>query len=385
MKNQARDIVRALNRSSIREVADVGMGQQGVDAFWFGESDEITHEAIRQAAIKSLQDGDTFYSQNLGIPDLRESIKMYSTNIHGVSHQRSIAITNSGMSALMIAIQAIVDPGDEVSIITPVWPNLVEIPKIIGGVSVREPLRYENQRWQLDLDHLLSSLTRKTKAVLINSPNNPTGWTISTEEQKVILDHCRKQGIWIIADDAYERLHYSSALTAPSFLPLVDEEDRFISVNTFSKTWQMTGWRLGWINMPKSLEIDVGTLIEYNTSCAPVFIQRAGVTALSLGEEPINAVKHKLRHSRDHLLSGLRDIESLELSNPEGAMYLFIKVSNLKDSLLFTKELVRKHGLGLAPGQAFGPEGEGYVRWCFATSTDRLELGLEKIKRIFKK
>jgi aspartate/methionine/tyrosine aminotransferase len=215
----------------------------------------------------------------------------------------------------------------------------------------------------------------------LNSPNNPTGWTITREEQKALLAHCRRHGIWIFADDAYERLYFGSGGVAPSFLDVMDEEDRLISANTFSKAWLMTGWRLGWLVVPPSLTADLGKLIEYNTSCAPVFVQRAGIAALNEGEPVIARTLERFRGARDFLLGELRKLPRVRVAQPEGTMYSFFAVEGVADSLAFCKRLVRDHGLGLAPGSAFGPEGEGYVRWCFAASQERLAEGIRRLSR----
>ena len=378
----ARDAVRQLNVSRIREVANAGMGRDDVVAFWFGEPDQVTPEFIRRTAIDSLNAGETFYTENLGIKPLREAIAHYVTGLHRQTFAHNIAVTNSGMSALMITTQALIGPGDRVVIVTPVWPNLVEIPKILGARSISFPLTFSAKGWNLDLDGLLSALTPQTTAVYINSPNNPTGWTIDTKSQQAILEHCRRHGIWILADDAYERLYFGNEKgLAPSFLSISEPEDRLVSVNTFSKAWQMTGWRLGWMVLPEELVSGVATLIEYNTSCAPGFVQRAGTAALESGEPAVQDFTARLKKARDFLLERLMLLPSVDAGVPSGAMYAFFRLAGAGDSLAFCKQLVESVGLGLAPGIAFGPEGEGFVRWCFAASEARLESGVERLKQ----
>ena len=383
----ARDAVRQLNVSRIREVANAGMKRDDVVAFWFGEPDQVTPEFIRQAAVQALDAGETFYTENLGIPPLREAIAHYVSGLHGSGlygpvSSANIAVTNSGMSALMITTQALVGPADRVVVVTPVWPNLVEIPKILGAQSVSFPLTFSATGWQLDLDRLLDVLTPDTRAVYINSPNNPTGWTIDSESQRVILEHCRRHGIWVLADDAYERLFFGNEQgLAPSFLRIADPQDRLVSVNTFSKAWQMTGWRLGWMVVPEELAAGVATLIEYNTSCVPGFVQRAGAAAIEAGETAVMEFNARLKHARDFLLQHLMRLPGVEASPPDGAMYAFFKLAEAGDSLAFCKKLVDDVGLGLAPGVAFGPEGEGFVRWCFAASEERLAAGIERLSK----
>lgn len=375
----ARPQVRSLRTSLIREVANAGLGRDDVLAFWFGESDQPTPAFIRDAAAGALADGRTFYTHNLGRPDLRATLSDYLTGLHGapIGLDR-LAVTSSGVNALMIAAQALVEPGDTVAVVTPVWPNVAEIPRILGGRIAPVPLEPRNGRWSLDLDRLIDTLVPGTRAVFINSPNNPTGWTLDAEARQVILDHCRRHGIWILADDVYERLSFGPH-AAPSFLPLADPQDRLVSTNSFSKAWRMTGWRLGWMVAPPSLVDALGVLLEYNTSCAPDFVQQAAITALSEGEPHIRALRAELAAARDQVLGGLRALPGVEAPEPDGGMYAFFRLEDCEDSFELAKRLVVEAGLGLAPGAAFGDEGEGWLRWCFAARPEKNAAGLERL------
>jgi aspartate/methionine/tyrosine aminotransferase len=380
----ARDAVRALVASEIREVANAGMGEPDILPFWFGEPDEVTPAYIRDAAVASISAGETFYTLNFGIPELRSAIAVYVSRLHRPIAVDNVAVTASGMSALMLSIEALVDPGDRVVCVTPLWPNLTEIPKILGAEVVRVALEFGDKGWSLDIDRLLDALTPGTRAVMINSPNNPTGWTLARDDQRIVLEHCRRHGIWIIADDVYERLYYAGAgdrtVCAPSFLDLADPGERLVSTNSFSKAWLMTGWRLGWIVAPPALMADLGKLIEYNTSCSPVFVQRAGVVALRDGEPTVAHTLARFRAARDLLVRELASIAGVEAVLPPGAMYVFFRVAGVDDSLAFCKRLVREARLGLAPGSAFGAEGQGFVRWCFAASRERLLDGVARLR-----
>ena len=376
----ARAAVRALVASQIREVANAGMGDPGILAFWFGEPDEVTPAYIRDAAVAALAAGETFYTQNFGIPELRDAIAGYVSHLHRPIATANVAVTASGMSALMLTVEALVNPGDRVVCVTPLWPNLTEIPKILGAEVVRIPLSFDRDGWRLDVDRLRAALTPGTRALMINSPNNPTGWTLDRESQEAILEHCRERGIWIIADDVYERLYYAGAACAPSFLDLATQDDRLVSTNSFSKAWLMTGWRLGWIVAPPALMPDLGKLIEYNTSCSPVFVQRAGVVAITEGEPTVAHTLERFHKARDVLVAQLNTIPGIDAASPPGAMYAFFRVAGATDSLDFCKRLVREAKLGLAPGSAFGPEGEGFVRWCFAASEERLTEGVGRLR-----
>ena len=376
----ARAAVRALSASKIRELVNEGFGKPEVLPFWVGEPDEPTPDFIRQAGIDSIAAGELFYTHNLGIPELREELAAYLTRLHRPTEPGQIAVTSAGVNALMLASQLLVEPGDRVVEVVPLWPNLQEIPKILGARVVTVSLEFCGSDWKLDLNRLIDALVPGTRALYLNSPNNPTGWAITREEQRATLEHCRRQGIWIFADDAYERVYFGEGGVAPSFLKLMQDEDRLISANTFSKSWRMTGWRLGWLAVPPGLTADLGKLIEYNTSCAPVFVQRAGVAALKDGEPVIARTLQRFRKARDFLLEQLHAIEGVQAATPSGTMYAFLKIEGMMDSLAFCKRLVREHGLGLAPGAAFGPEGEGYVRWCFAAGEDRLADGISRLR-----
>jgi aspartate/methionine/tyrosine aminotransferase len=382
----ARAAVRALTASKIRELYNEGIGRADVLAFWVGEPDEPTPQFVRQAGMDSIAKGEVFYTHNLGIPELREALARYISHLHTGIDPEEVAVTSAGVNALMIASQLLVDPGDRVVEVVPLWPNLQEIPKILGASVDTVSLEFESSGWKLDLQKLLDALKPGTKALYLNSPNNPTGWTVTPEQQKAILEHCRRHGIWIFADDAYERLYYGNGMSgsggvAPSFLDISSNEDRVISANTFSKSWLMTGWRLGWLVVPRSLVADLGKLVEYNTSCAPVFVQRAGVVAVKEGEPIIARTLSRFRKAKDFLVKNLNTIDRVKVAPPDGAMYVFLKIDGVTDSLAFCKQLVREAGLGLAPGSAFGPEGEGFVRWCFAASEEKLADGVARLKR----
>jgi aspartate/methionine/tyrosine aminotransferase len=388
----ARPVIHALGASRIREVANAGIGRDGVLPFWFGEPDEATPQFIRDAAKAGLDAGDTFYTHNYGVPALRAAISAYLSALHQPIAAERVAVTSSGVSALMLVAQLIINPGDRVVAVTPLWPNLVEIPKILGAEVTTVPLQFGRNPakplWELDVDQLLAALTPGTTAVLINSPNNPTGWVITRAQQEIILAHCRRHGIWILADDVYERLVYdlegSARACAPSFLDIGTPDDRIISANSFSKSWLMTGWRLGWVVAPAAIMEDLGKLIEFNTSCAPGFVQRAGVVAIERGDDIIEHTVARYQAARDFLHARLNALPGITAPKPKGAMYLFFKVDGATDTLDLCKRLVREADLGLAPGNAFGAEGEGYVRWCFASSLERLDDGAQRLEKFLR-
>ena len=392
-----RALIADLPASRIREVADAGLGRSDVLAFWFGESDEITPVPVRDAAVTSIEAGETFYSPNLGLPELRSALAAQVSRLHAppvpIGSER-VAVTSSGVSALMLAQQALVEAGDEVVVVVPVWPNLAAQPAILGARVRRVSLRAgAGGVWSLDLDALLAAVTPATRVLIVNAPNNPTGWTMSRAEQQALLAHCRRTGTWIVADEVYERLHYpqdpppagsgeAARLCAPSFLDIAAPDDRLIVIHSFSKSFLMTGWRLGSLIAPEALMPHIAKLIEFNTSCAPVFVQRAGLAALAAAPEAVPALQARLRLCRDTLVDALQALPRVEVARPDGAMYAFLRIEGEPDSLALARRLVAEHGLGLAPGSAFGPEGEGWLRWCFASrQPQRLLAGVDRLAR----
>jgi aspartate/methionine/tyrosine aminotransferase len=293
-------------------------------------------------------------------------------------------VTAGGVNALMLAMQALVDAGDEVVAVTPVWPNLTAQPVILGARLKCVPLKPVDGAWTLDMDALLAAITPATKLLILNAPNNPTGWTLTRAEQQVILDHCRRTGTWILADEVYERLYYEASPNqcAPSFLDLSAPDDRLVVVHSFSKSFLMTGWRLGWLVMPPAMTHDMGKLIEFNTSCASVFTQRAAVVALQRQAEVTPRVVAHLKTCRDTLVALLQAVPGVQVQSPAGGMYAFFRLAGHDDSLATAKRLVREAGLGLAPGEAFAPEAQGWLRWCFASKEpQRLVQGVDRLKR----
>jgi aspartate/methionine/tyrosine aminotransferase len=376
----ARAEVLALRMSQIREVANAGMARDDVLKFWVGESDRPTPDFIREATAKALMAGETYYTHNLGRPDLRDALSDYLQRLHGRPFDAGrLAITSSGVNALMLVSQAVVSPGDKVVVTTPAWPNIVEIPRILSARLETVALDPAQGRWRLDLDRLMDALTPDTKVLFLNSPNNPTGWTLPAQDRAPILERCRRYGIWLITDDPYERLIFGPGSSAPSFLPLAEENERVISTNTFSKAWRMTGWRMGWMVLPTSLVDSMGVVIEYNTSCAPDFIQSGAIAALRDGEPAIAELRAELSAAKALVLNGLRALPGVEAPEPEGGMYAFFRIDGHPNSLTLAKDLIAKADMGLAPGSAFGPEGEGWLRWCFANRPEKNTEGLRRL------
>jgi len=384
MKPFLRQTVLDVEESRIREVANAGMGRSDVLAFWFGESDEVTPQVVRQAAIDSIAKGETFYAHNLGLPELREAVSTYMGALHGPIGVERLAITSGGVNALMLAIQALVDAGDEVVAVTPVWPNLTAQALVMGANLKCVSLKPVQGQWVLDMAALLTAITPRTRLLIVNSPNNPTGWTLTREEQATLVAHCRQTGTWILADEVYERLYYEGDTAngaAPSFLDVSAPDDRLVVVHSFSKSFLMTGWRLGWLVMPPAMTQAMGKLIEFNTSCASVFTQRAGIAALQHTADITPQVVAHLKQCRDTLVPLLQALPGVELAPARGGMYAFFKLQGHPDSIVTAKRLVVEAGLGLAPGEAFAPEAQGWLRWCFASKDlSRLAQGVDRLR-----
>jgi aspartate/methionine/tyrosine aminotransferase len=376
-----RAAIAAMPASRIREVANAAMHRSDVLAFWFGESDHPPPPQVLAALQAAVTRGQTLYNPNLGEPALRAAIARYTAQLHGVPlAAERIAVTSAGVNALMIGMQAVVNAGDRVVAVTPVWPNLVGIPTILGAEVVRVPLTMTAKGFRLDMQRLLDAARPGTKALIINSPNNPTGWTMSAADQEVVLNHCRQHGIWLFADEVYERLYWAGAPgeRAPSFLDIATEHDALFTVNSFSKTWAMTGFRLGWLTARADLIAQLAKLIEFNTSCAPSFVQAAGIAALEHGQATTESFLAQARAARALIVQRLSSMPRVTLAKPDGAMYAFFKIDGMADALATCKQLAADYGLGLAPGSAFGPEGEGFIRWCFASSPQKLAQGLDR-------
>ncbi|HEY9026124.1 MAG TPA: pyridoxal phosphate-dependent aminotransferase [Burkholderiaceae bacterium] len=378
-----RPAIERLQGSLIREIANAGMGRADVLAFWFGESDEVTPELVRRAAIESLERGETFYSQNLGLPELREALAGYTTALHPAVDAGRVVVTSGGVNGLMLASQALVDAGDEVVVVTPVWPNLVAQPAIMGATVRCVALTPIDGAWTLDMDRLLAAVTPRTRMLVLNAPSNPTGWTLTRAEQQRILDHCRATGTWLLADEVYERLYFAPTANAcaPSFQDIAAPGDRLVVAHSFSKSFLMTGWRLGWLVVPATLTDALGKLIEFNTSCTSVFTQRAALAALAHRDEITPRIVAHLQACRDTLVPLLAELPGVQVAVPRGGMYAFFRLDGFDDSLEVARRLVIEAGLGLAPGAAFAPEAAGWLRWCFAArDAGRLVEGVRRLR-----
>jgi aspartate/methionine/tyrosine aminotransferase len=372
-------VAAAAPASGIAEVMRHGFGRDGIIPLWVGEGDQPTPTFICEAAAASMAGGETFYMPQPGIPALRDALAVYHDRLYGDLFgspfpSRRFFVTGSGMQAIQIAIRLVADPGDEVIVPTPAWPNFAAAVGVAGAVARQIPMHFDPAGWRLDLGDISSAIGPRTKALFINSPSNPTGWTATESELASILQLCRRHGLWIIADEVYSRFTYDpDKLTTPSLHSLIEPDDRVLFVNTFSKNWAMTGWRVGWIEAPESVGPAIENLIQYATSGVAVFLQRAAASALVDGEVALSSLMERARAGRDIVTSALASVPGVSFA-PPGAFYLFFHVDGVTDSTKFAGTLIKEVNVGLAPGSAFGVGGEGFFRLCFARDPDQLDL-----------
>jgi aspartate aminotransferase len=373
--------MRHCHESEIAQVWKLGFEVPDVVGLWVGEGDLPTPAFICEAAARALREGHTFYTHKSGIPELRAALQRYHARHYGVQPEiERITVTGSGMAGIIMLMQAVLDPGDSVAVVTPVWPNIFAAIRIHGGLVREVPLKPEGDRWRLDLDRLFDACDERTKAIFIVSPGNPTGWMMTAEEQAAVVAFCRKRNILYIADEVYHRFVYEGRKLAPSALEVMRPEDPVAIVNTFSKSWAMTGWRLGWLISPPKLAKALDTLVEYNTSGSQAFLQHACVVALQEGEPFIAEQLERCGRARALLIQRFAAMPRIRLMQPEAAFYAFFAIDGVANSLDYAKRLVREAGVGLAPGTAFGESGQGWFRLCYAGSIDRIRRGLDRLE-----
>ena len=377
-----RRLVEDLFTSHIGIVSQYGRGRPGIIPLWFGEGNVPTADFICDAARQAMRDGYVFYSDNRGQPDLRNALSSYLERLYQVPVSVGrITITSSGMSAIQMVMQCLIDPGDEVVIAAPVWPNVFAAVEIMGGCPVEVPLLLNQEGWRLDPEHIFSACGPRTRAIFLNSPGNPTGWVMSREDMRLILDFARARGIWIISDEVYGRLVYDAEV-APSFLEICEADDRVLVVNSFSKAWCMTGWRVGWIVAPEALGSTFVKVIQYTNSGTAPFLQLAGKIAIEQGEGLVRELRARCQSGRQVVEQALMPLERVQLAPIRGAFYAFFKVAGMQDSLSFAKTLIDQANVGLAPGSAFGSAGEGFLRLCFASTGPALEEAMGRLVRV---
>ena len=364
-----RSEARLAPESGIVAVANYGRGREGLIPLWVGEGDLPTPDFISQAASRGLAAGETFYTWQRGIPELRQALARYHARHFGKAFApEEFMVTGGGMQAIQLALQATA------------WPNFPGAAGVAGATPVTVTLDQAGNGWACDVGRLEAAVTNRTKAIFVNSPSNPTGWTADIDTLRAILDLARRRNLWIIADEIYALFHYGGA-RAPSFMDIMDEEDRILFVNTFSKNWAMTGWRIGWLRVHPALQQTFENLIQYSTSGVAQFMQRGAIAALDEGDEFLAAQIERARQARDIVCNILGATGRARFSVPQGAFYLFFSVDGISDSRAAALEIVDRANVGLAPGTAFGEGGEAFFRLCFHRRLDQVEEAANRLAK----
>jgi aspartate/methionine/tyrosine aminotransferase len=364
---------RLAPESGIVAVMNRGRGKEGLIPLWAGEGDLPTPDFITRAAMEALEAGETFYTWQRGIPELREALARY----HGRHFGRDFAaseflVTGSGMQSIQLAIDAVAGAGDEVVYLSPAWPNFAAAAGVAGAKPVAVHLDWSDNGWTCDVDKIAAAVTASTRAIFVNTPSNPTGWTADIETLKALLALAREKGLWIIADEIYS-LFYYGGVRAPSFMDIMEPQDRILFVNSFSKNWAMTGWRVGWIKVHPDLQDVFENLIQYSTSGVAQFMQRGAVAALDQGDTFIASQVERARQARDIVCGILGRTGRARFSVPAGAFYLYFSIDGITDVRQAAFDIVDQANVGLAPGTAFEADGAGFFRICFHRRLDQVE------------
>lgn len=359
--------------SGIVAVMNHGRMRDGLIPLWAGEGDLPTPDFITEAAARGLANGETFYTWQRGIPELRQALARYYTRHFGKSFAaEEFLVTGSGMHAIQLALAAVAGAGDDVVYLSPAWPNFAAAAGVSGARPISVSLDWSGNGWSCDIAKVEAAITPATKALFVNTPSNPTGWTADIETLKGLLDLARRKGLWLIADEIYSLFHYDGG-RAPSFLDIMDEGDRILFVNSFSKNWAMTGWRVGWIKVHPSLQAVFENLIQYSNSGVAQFMQRGAVAALDEGDAFIVSQVERARKARDLACGILGATGRARFSVPAGAFYLYFTIDGITDSRQAAFDIVDHANVGLAPGTAFEADGAGFLRLCFHRRLDQLE------------
>ncbi|MGD0866915.1 MAG: pyridoxal phosphate-dependent aminotransferase [Rhizomicrobium sp.] len=384
-----RPAILNLKPNGIAAVSKLALGEPDVIALWFGETDLVTPAFIRDAAKQALDEGRTFYTNARGITPLREAIRdFHRRTLNAEIALERITVPGAAMLAVILALQSVVETGDNIVAVSPVWPNIFQAAEICGAevryARLDDDWHASAPRWNLDLEKLFAACDARTKAIFVASPGNPTGWIMTRDEQRAVLDFARARGIAIISDEVYGTLTFDGSAHAPSFLQIAEPDDAVFVVNSFSKPWAMTGWRIGWLVHPASIETPMWMMSAADNTGATTFAQWGALAALSPRGDAFRVeMLERCRNGRDVVRKFLGGQNRIRWIEPEGAFYGFLHVEGMKDSLGFASDLVRNARVGVAPGSAFAPpedtRSDSFIRICFAQDPARLEIGLERL------
>ena len=381
-----RSNILALERNGIGEVSFLGLGRKDIIPLWFGEGDVVTPPFIRDAAKRALDEGRTFYTFTRGITELREAIARFASRQSGREIDVArVTVPGAAMMGVEIALQCICEPGDNVVIISPMWPNIFQAIRGIGATPrfVRLKGGANGEPWTLDLQQLFDATDTRTKAIFFASPSNPTGWIMSEREQRAILEFARKRNIAIISDEVYTPIVYDTP--AQSFAAIAEPDDDVFIVNSFSKAWAMTGWRIGWLIHPQRLGTQMAEMSAFNNTGATVFAQYGALEAITKGDDFIKWQIERCRTGLSIVEKAIAGHNRMSWSKPAGAFYAFIAIDGMKDSIAFAKRLLDEAKVGVAPGIAFGPkndaENDRFIRLCFFQDPERLREAMQRIAK----
>ena len=367
-------------RASESTLIQVAMLADRVDAthrLYYGEPDLPTPDFICEAATEAMNAGHLYYTPTAGYAELKEAIAEHTNQLHGVRYKPSEVVTTVGAGmAIFLVIAASVEPGDNVVIVAPAFSVFASTVQLFDGEVRQVPLALDGDRFRLDMDAVQAAVDDRTKLVVVNSPSNPTGWVITEEEQRSLWALVVERDILLVSDEVYERIVFDSAV-APSFSRIATDREHLLVINSFSKTYNMTGWRLGYGVGDERLIGLMAKVEEFIISSPPAMIQQAGIAALRHGEDHIQRMQEQYRTRRELVLGKLSGMPGLTIPQPDGAFYVFPKVEGLEDSMGFSRRLMEETGVGVAPGSAFGPHGEGHIRICFANTPERLDEALD--------
>ncbi|MGH6887775.1 MAG: pyridoxal phosphate-dependent aminotransferase [Rhizomicrobium sp.] len=391
-KSPIRPAIRTLEPNGIALVSGTALHDPEVIALWFGESDLVTPAFIREAAKRALDEGRTFYTNARGITPLREAIRAYHRRTSGAAVElERITVPGSAMLAVVAALQCVIETGDNVVAVSPVWPNIFQAAEICGAnvnfAHLVDDWRASPPRWRLDFESVVAACDARTKAIFIASPGNPTGWVMTRDEQKALLAFARERGIAIVSDEVYGTLLYDGRRHAPSFLEIAEPDDAVFVINSFSKPWAMTGWRVGWLVHPVSLGRQMWMISAADNTGATTFAQWGALAALSEQGDVFRAeMLARCRAGKAVVADWLGTQNRIRWIEPEGAFYGFLHVDGLSSSLDFAIRLVREARVGVAPGSAFSyagdPQADSYLRICFAQDAKRVASGLERLGKV---
>ncbi len=380
-KKAMRPEIEALELTGISRIALPYIQEKDILPLWFGESDSVTPQFIRDAAIEALNNGQTFYDNARGTPALREAIKRYLDRLYRVDiHPERISAPGATMLCCTMAVQIALGRGDHAIVVSPFWPNIERSIRVAGATQSHVAQRIVDGKWQLDIDQIEAAITPVTRMIYLNSPCNPTGWVMTRDDQQRLLETCRDKNILILSDEVYHR-HVYDRDAAPSFLEIARDDDPVIVVNGFSKAWAMTGWRLGWMVAPGYMSDQMTVMGQAFNTGSSTFIQAGGIAALDHGESVVADFKNQFRDNRDLVTETLNRHERIDLAFPEGAFYAFPRIRHLTDSMAFADQLARQQRVGVSPGYTFGPGNEDHVRLCFACSKELLSEALDRFVR----